>query len=72
MIKPDFKSFLTLTPGVRVNSVLKQLSSFWCGKHTLVTLNVGEGGEMTAQNSNDYTILHNEGLLELPADPRKS
>lgn len=71
MIKPDFKSFLTLTPGI-VNSVLKQLSSFWCGKHTLVTLNVGEGGEMTAQNPSDYTILHNEGLLELSADPRES
>lgn len=71
MVKPDFKSFLTPTPGV-VNSVLRQLSSFWSGKHPLVTLNVGEGGEMTAQNGNDYTILHSEGLLELSANPRES
>lgn len=71
MVKSDFKSFLTLTPGV-VNSVLRQLSSFWSGKHPLVILNVGEGGEMIAQNGNDYTILHNEGLLELSVNPRES
>lgn len=72
MIKPGFKSFLTLTPSVRVNNMLRQRSSFWCGKHTLVTLNVGEGGEMTAQNPNNYMILHNEVLLELSANPRES